>query len=95
MTKTIKTADGKEFTVGEITVDQAEAASFAGKTGIEFNKGIVLESLRAAGDTTTTLVDIGKLPFFGVFAPLQRAAMEINGLAVAKPGESEPAAPAE
>jgi len=81
------TINGKEHTFATVTVDQAEKAQLASKTGIEFNKALVLASLQAGGDKTTTLADIGALGYFNgsdnPFSAFVGPTLEVNGLKAA------------
>lgn len=89
------TINGKQHTFATVTVDAAEKAQLASKSGIEFNKALILASLQAGGDTTTTLADIGKLSYFNgaenSFSSFVAPTLEVNGLKAA-PATGEPVA---
>ena len=97
MQKTV-TINGKERTFATVTVDIAERLQLASKSGIEFNKQLVLASLQAAGDTTTTLGEIGGLAYFNAadnsFSAYIQPTLEVNGLKAQPTGEDQPAGPA-
>jgi hypothetical protein len=98
------TIEGQELKVATITVGALETIELSGKTGRKFNIALIAASLLAAGDTEHgTEAWVKTLPAFdpvgGVspFRQLIDAANEVNGFkaADAKPGETEPAAPAQ
>lgn len=88
------TINGKVHTFATITVDQAEKAQLASKTGLEFNKALVLLSLQAGGDTTITASEIGALGYFNgadnSFSAFAAPALEVNGLKAAQTKGEEP-----
>jgi hypothetical protein len=83
-TKTL-TLDGVEYTVGTIKTKDAQALS----NGEGFTQTLVRASILSAGGTIT-LEEVGDLPFFEVFTPLNQAALEVNGMLPAEAGK-EPA----
>ena len=97
MQKTVS-IQGKDRTFATVTVDIAEKLQLASKSGLEFNKHLVLASLQAGGDTTTTIADIGKLSYFnaaeGSFNEFIQPTLEVNGLKAQPTGENQPGGPA-
>lgn len=95
MQKTV-VINGREHTFAPITVDQAEQIQLGSKKGMEYNKSLILASLKAGGDTATTLKDIGATSYFNAaensFNEWLAPALEVNGLKLA--GEAQPAGPA-
>jgi len=93
------TLGGKEVTFATATVNAAEALGLGTEKNItprEFNRRLVLASLRSAGDTETTLESLGEHAFMpsaeDPFESYIKATYEVNGLKTA--GEKQPEGPA-
>jgi len=92
------TLGGKEVDFATVTVNVAEQVGLGKgqQTPAEFNKKLVLASLRAAGDLETSLESLGEHSFFATaedpFDAYIRAAFEVNGIQMA--GEKQPEGPA-
>lgn len=93
--------EGQSLEVATITVGALETIELSGKEGRKFNIALIALSLLAAGDTEHGTEEWVRSVH--VFAPdgaeppfqaLLAAANEVNGFKTAKPGESEPEAPA-
>ena len=93
------TLGGKEVTLATATTNEAEAQGLGIEKNLtvrEFNKRLVVASLRSAGDLEATLQSVGEHAFFpqaddSLDAYVQ-AAFEVNGISTA--GEKQPAGPA-
>ena len=94
MTKT-ETINGQELTFATITAGAAKGTDFTGPDGkslpsTEFNRALILTSLRAGGhQDAETIVD--GLPIFldGAFGKALGIAIDVNGLRPQK-GEDQP-----
>lgn len=95
MKKTV-TINGVDRTFGTVTVNIAEQLQLATKSGLQFNKALVLASLKAGGDDAVTAEDIGELGYFSgsdnSFNAYIAPTLEVNGLKTE--GEKAPAEPA-
>ena len=73
-------AGGKEYTLGALTLDQAERIFKEGGDPKVQAREMVKQSLLNGGNGDASDLDVGTMPFV-IFVALRNAGLELNGLA--------------